>query len=129
MPSGFCLHALRLESATAHGQTKLGSTTQIRINGVLEVLHTSCSCRATPETNLQVCNPVCLDSSSPDNSTGAKGPGSPLWTLVAEKNPSLGTQTCGSTGTGQCVSELPAPPPQCTGKKPKDCKKDEASKP
>jgi hypothetical protein len=80
--------------ATAHAKSKLGSKTTIAINGVVEVLHTSCSCRETPDTNLRVCNPVCLDSSSPDNDTGQKGPGSPLWTLISLKDPTLGVQTC-----------------------------------
>src|SRR5439155_1443174 len=76
--------------ATAHGQSKLGSKTTVTINGDSEVLHTSCSCRATPETNLALCNPACLDSSSPDNTTGFKGAPSPLWTLVGLKDPKLG---------------------------------------
>jgi hypothetical protein len=80
--------------ATAHGQDKLGSRTNITINGALEILHTSCSCRDTPETNLQVCNPACLDGGSPDNPTGSKGPGSPLWTYVSVKDPGNGVSTC-----------------------------------
>jgi len=100
--------------ATAHGQSKLGAKTTVTINGTSEVLHTSCSCRATPETNLALCNPACLDSSSPDNTTGFKGAPSPLWTLVGLKDPSLGTETCGGTvggGTGgECQTDLPAPP-------------------
>jgi hypothetical protein len=80
--------------ATAHGQSRLGSRTTVTINGALEVLHTSCSCRDTPETNLQVCNPVCLDSSSPDNPTGSKGPPSPLWTLISVIDPGNGLSTC-----------------------------------
>src|SRR5438094_340282 len=98
--------------ATAHGQSKLGSKTTVTINGTSEVLHTSCSCRATPETNLALCNPACLDSSSPDNTTGFKGAPSPLWTLVGLKDPSLGTETCGGTvggGTvGECQTDLPS---------------------
>src|SRR5436309_10934 len=98
--------------ATAHGQSKLGSKTTVTINGDSEVLHTSCSCRATPETNLALCNPACLDSSSPDNTTGFKGAPSPLWTLVGLKDPSLGTETCGGTvggGTvGECQTDLPS---------------------
>src|SRR5205809_4849243 len=97
--------------ATAHGQSKLGSKTTVTINGDSEVLHTSCSCRATPETNLPLCNPACLDSSSPDNTTGFKGAPSPLWTLVGLKDPKLGTETCGGTvggGTeGECTTDLP----------------------
>src|SRR5204863_1253264 len=100
--------------ATAHGQSKLGSKTTVTINGDSEVLHTSCSCRATPETNLALCNPACLDSSSPDNTTGFKGAPSPLWTLVGLKDPKLGTETCGGTvggGTeGECTTDLPTPP-------------------
>src|SRR5438132_1347821 len=100
--------------ATAHGQSKLGSKTTVTINGDSEVLHTSCSCRATPETNLALCNPACLDSSSPDNTTGVKGAPSPLWTLVGLKDPSLGSETCGGTvggGTGgECTTDLPTPP-------------------
>src|SRR5262249_24295862 len=76
--------------ATAPGGAALGSRTNITTNGVLEVLHTSCSCTATPETNLVPCDPLCLDASSPDNTTGTKGPPSPLWTLVSEKDPRLG---------------------------------------
>ena len=64
------------------------------INGVKEVLHTSCSCTSNPDTNLMVCNPICLDASSPDNTTGSKGPGSPLWTLMALKDPQRGIETC-----------------------------------
>src|SRR6059058_3033427 len=98
--------------ATAHGQSKLGAKTTVTINGTSEVLHTSCSCRATPETNLALCNPACLDSSSPDNTTGFKGAPSPLWTLVGLKDPSLGTETCGGTvggGTvGECQTDLPS---------------------
>src|SRR5438132_5398746 len=98
--------------ATAHGQSKLGSKTTVTINGDSEVLHTSCSCRATPETNLALCNPACLDSSSPDNTTGVKGAPSPLWTLVGLKDPSLGSETCGGTvggGTGgECQTDLPS---------------------
>src|SRR5439155_39203 len=56
--------------ATAHGQSKLGSKTTVTIDGVSEVLHTSCSCKATPETNLALCDPMCLDSSSPNTVTG-----------------------------------------------------------
>src|SRR5207244_287385 len=95
--------------ATAHGQSKLGSKTTVTINGVSEVLHTSCSCKATPETNLALCDPMCLDSSSPDNPTGTKGPPSPLWTLVGLKDPTLGTETCGGTtgDGGDCQSALP----------------------
>src|SRR5439155_111772 len=88
--------------------------TTVTINGDSEVLHTSCSCRATPETNLALCNPACLDSSSPDNTTGFKGAPSPLWTLVGLKDPKLGTETCGGTvggGTeGECTTDLPTPP-------------------
>jgi hypothetical protein len=80
--------------ATAHGQTRLGARTEVRINGVLEILHTSCSCRDTPETNLMVCNPMCLDAGSPDNPTGSKGPPSPLWTLVSVRDPGNGVSTC-----------------------------------
>ena len=94
--------------ATAHGQSKLGSKTTVTINGVSEVLHTSCSCKATPETNLALCDPMCLDSSSPDNPTGTKGPPSPLWTLVGLKDPTLGTETCGGTTGGDCKTDLPA---------------------
>src|SRR5437667_156050 len=98
--------------ATAHGQSKLGSKTTVTINGDSEVLHTSCSCRATPETNLALCNPACLDSSSPDHTTGFKGAPSPLWTLVGLKDPSLGSETCGGTvggGTvGECQTDLPS---------------------
>src|SRR5438874_603630 len=94
--------------ATAHGQSKLGSKTTVTINGTAEVLHTSCSCRATPETNLALCDPMCLDSSSPDNPTGTKGPPSPLWTLVGLKDPRLGTETCGGTTGGDCKTDLPA---------------------
>src|SRR5438477_2258156 len=94
--------------ATAHGQSKLGSKTTVTIDGVSEVLHTSCSCRATPETNLALCDPMCLDSSSPDNPTGTKGPPSPLWTLVGLKDPKLGTETCGGTTGGDCQTDLPA---------------------
>src|SRR5436189_262762 len=94
--------------ATAHGQSKLGSKTTVTINGVSEVLHTSCSCRATPETNLALCDPMCLDSASPDNPTGTKGPPSPLWTLVGLKDPTLGTETCGGTTGGDCKTDLPA---------------------
>ncbi|TMA85863.1 MAG: hypothetical protein E6J77_11565 [Deltaproteobacteria bacterium] len=95
--------------ATAHGQSKLGSKTTVTINGVAEVLHTSCSCKATPETNLALCDPMCLDSSSPDNTTGFKGAPSPLWTLVGLKDPTLGTETCGGGGTtGECQTALPA---------------------
>src|SRR2546428_707508 len=95
--------------ATAHGQSKLGAKTTVTINGTSEILHTSCSCRATPETNLALCDPMCLDSSSPDNPTGTKGPPSPLWTLVGLKDPTLGTETCGGTtgGGGDCQSALP----------------------
>ncbi|TMB10680.1 MAG: hypothetical protein E6J71_26440, partial [Deltaproteobacteria bacterium] len=93
--------------ATAHGQSKLGSTTTVTINGTSEVLHTSCSCKATPDTNLALCDPMCLDASSPDNTTGTKGPPSPLWTLVGLKDPTLGTETCGGT-TGDCQTALPA---------------------
>src|SRR5438876_6084766 len=94
--------------ATAHRQSKLGSKTTVIIDGVSEVLHTSCSCRATPETNLALCDPMCLDSSSPDNPTGTKGPPSPLWTLVGLKDPKLGTETCGGTTGGDCKTDLPA---------------------
>src|SRR5438094_840230 len=95
--------------ATAHGQSKLGSKTTVTINGVAEVLHTSCSCKATPDTNLALCDPMCLDSSSPDNTTGFKGAPSPLWTLVGLKDPTLGTETCGGGGTtGECQTALPA---------------------
>src|SRR5207244_7954322 len=94
--------------ATAHGQSKLGSKTTVTINGVVEVLHTSCSCKATPDTNLALCDPMCLDSSSPDNTTGFKGAPSPLWTLVGLKDPKLGTETCGSGTGGECRTGLPA---------------------
>jgi len=103
--------------ATAHGQSKLGAQTTATINGVSEVLHTSCSCRATPETNLALCDPMCLDASSPDNTTGFKGAPSPLWTLVGLKDPTLGTETCGGTVGGECNHDLPAPAPTgCLGK-------------
>jgi len=93
--------------ATAHGKS-LGAKTTVTINGVVEVLHTSCSCKATPDTNLAVCDPMCLDSSSPDNTTGFKGAPSPLWTLVGLKDPKLGTETCGSGTVGECQTDLPA---------------------
>ena len=93
--------------ATAHGKTSLGSKTTVTINGTPEILHTSCSCRATPDTNLALCDPMCLDSSSPDNTTGFKGAPSPLWTLVGLKDPKLGTETCGSA-SGDCQADLPA---------------------
>src|SRR5262249_22655089 len=32
--------------ATAHGQSRLGATSTISINGAVEVLHVSCSCKA-----------------------------------------------------------------------------------
>ena len=101
--------------ATAHNQTKLGSQTRVIINGVTEILHTSCSC-PIPDYNLKVCNPICLDASSPDNTTGSKGPASPLWTLMALKDPSLGIITCGNTTT-ECITELPtpSPAPNCKG--------------
>ena len=102
--------------ATAHGQSKLGTKTNVTINGALEVFHTSCSCTATPETNLVVCDPICLDSSSPDNTTGSKGPGSPLWTLVSLKDPSLGVETCNSGTTGECQAGLPSTTSSCVGK-------------
>src|SRR5437773_12043402 len=53
---------------------------------------------------------MCLDSSSPDNPTGTKGPPSPLWTLVGLKDPTLGTETCGGTtgDGGDCQNALPA---------------------
>src|SRR5438128_1040417 len=94
--------------ATAHGKSSLGSKTTVTINGVSEVLHTSCSCKATPETNLALCDPMCLDSSSPDNPTGTKGPPSPLWTLVGLKDKTLGTEICGGTTGGDCKTDLPA---------------------
>src|SRR5437773_3452873 len=52
---------------------------------------------------------MCLDSSSPDNPTGTKGPPSPLWTLVGLKDRTLGTETCGGTtgDGGDCQSALP----------------------
>src|SRR5439155_26299406 len=94
--------------ATAHGKSSLGATTKVTLNGVTEVLHTSCSCKATPDTNLALCDPVCLDASSPDNTTGVKGAPSPLWTLVGLKDKTLGTEICGGTTGGDCKTELPA---------------------
>ncbi len=97
--------------ATAHGASKLGAQTTVTIDSSYEILHTSCSCRANPETNLKVCNPLCLDASSPDNPTGTKGPASPLWTLVALRDPTLGIINC-PTATGtpestECSTVLP----------------------
>jgi hypothetical protein len=68
-----------------------------------------------------VCHPECLDASSPDNTAGVKGPGSPLWTLVALKDPNLGVVTCPTFATtnnppatnnngGICANVLPPPP-------------------
>src|SRR6058998_1366928 len=72
--------------------------------------------RAT-STNLALCDPMCLDASSPDNTTGFKGAPSPLWTLVGLKDPTLGTETCGGTVGGECNHDLPAPAPTgCLGK-------------
>jgi hypothetical protein len=106
--------------ATAHRASKLGAQTRVDINTSYEVLHTSCSCKASPETNLKVCNPLCLDASSPDNPTGSKGPGSPLWTLMVLKDPSLGVITCpsaaGVSGASDCNTELPPPPANSTCK-------------
>src|SRR5207244_119806 len=81
------------------------------------ILHTSCSCRLNPSTNLALCDPMCLDASSPDNTTGIKGTPSPLWTLVGLKDPTLGTETCGGTVGGECNHDLPAPTTaSCLGK-------------
>src|SRR5213593_953541 len=63
--------------------------------------------RAT-STNLALCDPMCLDASRPDNTTGTKGAPSPLWTLVGLKDPTLGTETCGSGTVGECQTDLPA---------------------
>src|SRR5262249_50819200 len=57
--------------ATAHAQSKLGAQTTAGISSaagtITEIFHTSCSCRATPDVNLVVGSPMCLDAGSPDN--------------------------------------------------------------
>ena len=66
--------------ATKHGGDKLGTKTNVLINGTLtEVFHTSCSCKTN---NFIPGLPACLDSSSPDNPSGQKGEPSPLFTVV-----------------------------------------------
>jgi hypothetical protein len=111
--NGFTIDAMAL------GQSRLGSRTTVFIDSSFEILHTSCSCTANPETNLKVCNPLCLDASSPDNSTGTKGPASPLWTLMVLKDPNLGVITCpsliatnqpGTNPPAECINVLPAAP-------------------
>ena len=151
-------------NAANHGASKLGASTTVEIDDgggnpvYKETLHTSCSCKNNPPVNLQVGNPICLDTGSgdffdtlctADNTptppgtccdgfdkgtctatnvgpacTGAKTPlfcctgagaygackgeGSPLWTLTAEKDPTLGDQGP-STGGGNCSGNtLPA---------------------
>jgi hypothetical protein len=69
--------------ATALGEDKLGTKTSVYFEGELtEVFHTSCSCKTF---NFVPGEPVCLDSSSPDNTTGSKGAPSPLFELISLK--------------------------------------------
>jgi hypothetical protein len=66
--------------ATKHAASRLGTKTTVNFNGVLtEILHTSCSCRMN---NFVPGLPACLDASSPNNPTGAKGEPSPNFLVL-----------------------------------------------
>jgi hypothetical protein len=103
--------------ATASGCTtcKLGTTVSVYVNGsatAQEIFHTSCSCPDSFGTNLIVGAPMCLDANSPDNSAGTKGTPSPLWQLVALRDPSLGV--IGEPDPSVCNQDFALPAAPCS---------------
>jgi cysteine-rich repeat protein len=93
---------------------KLGTTVTVLVGGtVQEIFHTSCSCPDTFNTNLVVGEPMCLDSNSPDATQG-KGTPSPLWTLVALRDP---TGLIGAPDPSVCNQDFALPKAPCSIKK------------
>jgi hypothetical protein len=103
--------------ATASGcaTCKLGTTVSVFVDGsstAQEIFHTSCSCPDSFGDNLVVGAPMCLDANSPDNTTKTKGTPSPLWTLVALRDPSLGLIS--EPDPSECNQDFTMPAAPCS---------------
>ncbi len=109
--NGFTIDATASGCATC----KLGSTVSVFVNGsstAQEIFHTSCSCTGNPSVNLVVGAAMCLDANSPDNTAGVKGTPSPLWRLVALRDPTLGV--IGEPDPSLCEQNFVLPQAPCS---------------
>src|SRR5262249_33882772 len=89
-------------NATAHGATALGDKTTVEVDdasGLIvfkEILRTDCSCTENPSVNLVVGNPVCLETSSPDNNANL--------ICIGDNTPNPPGACCNGYDLGTCTA-------------------------